>query len=50
MEAIDRINNKYGVRLTAQGGDTSAIWHLKQSHLSQCYTTNIGEILSINCQ
>lgn len=52
MEAIDRINNKYkyGVRLAAQGTDASAKWHLKQSHLSQCYTTNIGEILSINCR
>ena len=52
MQAIDRINDKYkhGVRVAAQGYDKSAKWHLKQNNLSQCYTTNINEILSINCR
>lgn len=52
MQVIDRINDKYkhGVRVAAQGYDKSAKWHLKQNNLSQCYTTNINEILSINCR
>lgn len=52
MQAVDRINDKYkhGVRVAAQGYDKSAEWHLKQNNLSQCYTTNINEILSINCR
>ena len=52
MQAIDRINEKYkhGVRIAAQGNDKAAKWHLRQNNLSQCYTTNISEILSINCR
>lgn len=52
MQAIDRINEKYkhGICIAAQGNDKSAKWHLIQNNLSQCYTTNINEILSINCR
>lgn len=52
MQIIDQINKTYrhSVRLAAQGTDTSAQWHMKQNSLSQCYTTNINEILSIQCR
>ncbi|MCD7850349.1 MAG: Y-family DNA polymerase [Parabacteroides sp.] len=51
MQAIDKINGKYrhSLRLAAQGNAKNSKWQLKQEWLSQCYTTNINEILSIKC-
>ena len=50
MNAIDSINGKYGnsVKLAVQGQGTG--WKLKQEQLSKHYTTDLGEIIEINCR
>ena len=50
MNAIDSINGKHGhsVKLAVQGQGTG--WKLKQEQLSKHYTTDLGEIIEINCR
>lgn len=50
QQAIDRINgeNSQHVKLAVQG--TGRDWKLKQEQLSKRYTTDISEILTINCR
>lgn len=50
MNAINSINGKHGhsVKLAVQGQGTS--WKLKQKQLSKHYTTDLGEIIEINCK
>lgn len=50
MSAIDSINGKHGksVKLAVLGNGTS--WKLKQEQLSKHYTTNLGEVIEINCK
>lgn len=50
MQAIDKINGKYGncVKLAIQG--TGRDWKLKQEQLSQHFTTNLNEIITISCK
>lgn len=50
QQAIDRINgeNSQRVKLAVQG--TGRDWKLKQEQLSKRYTTDISEILTINCK
>lgn len=52
MQVIDDINNKFGhsIQLAVQGTGSAPKWHLRQNNLSQCYTTNINEVLSIKCR
>ncbi|MCX7908468.1 MAG: Y-family DNA polymerase [Ignavibacteria bacterium] len=49
MEIYDSINKKYGkgtLRFSAQG--TNKVWKMKQEHLSEHFTTEWEEILTIN--
>lgn len=50
MSAIDNINGKHGhsVKLVVQGQGSG--WKLKQEQLSKHYTTDLGEIIEINCK
>ena len=50
MQAVDRINGEHSqhVKLAIQG--TNREWKLKQEQLSQRYTTDINEIITINCK
>lgn len=50
MQAIDRVNGEHRqlVKLAVQGNGRD--WKLKQEQLSQRYTTDINEILTINCK
>ena len=50
MQTIDRINGKHSqlVKLAVQGSGRD--WKLKQEQLSRRYTTDINEILTINCK
>jgi DNA polymerase V len=50
MEAIDEINGEHSnkVKLAVQG--TGREWRLKQELLSKHYTTDINEIMTINCK
>ena len=50
MKTIDQCNDNIGrekIRLLAQGFTRK--WHLKNEHLSQCYSTNIKEAITICC-
>jgi len=50
MQAIDKVNgeHKHLVKLAVQGNGRD--WKLKQEQLSMRYTTDINEILTINCK
>lgn len=50
MRAIDKVNGDYQhlIKLAVQGN--SREWKLKQEQLSQRYTTDMNEILTINCK
>lgn len=50
MSAIDNINGKHGhsVKLAVQGQGSG--WKLKQEQLSKHYTTDLREIIEINCK
>lgn len=50
MNAVDSINGKHGhsVKLAVQGKGSE--WKLKQEQLSKHYTTDMGEIIEINCK
>lgn len=50
MQTLDRINGKHSqlVKLAVQGSGRD--WKLKQEQLSQHYTTDINEVLTINCK
>lgn len=50
MQALDKINGdlKHYVKLAVQGNDRE--WKLKQEQLSQRYTTDMNEVLTINCK
>ena len=51
MHAIDCVNKKYGtskVKLANQ--DLTRTWKMRQEHLSPRYTTNLKDIITIQCQ
>lgn len=50
MQAIDKVNGEHRhlVKLAVQGNGRD--WKLKQEQLSMRYTTDINEILTINCK
>ena len=50
IQAVDKINGKHSqhIKLAIQG--TGRDWKLKQEQLSGCYTTDINQIININCQ
>ena len=50
MLAIDKVNGEYRhlIKLAVQGNGRE--WKLKQEQLSQRYTTDMNEILTINCK
>lgn len=50
MQTIDKINGDYSqkVKLAVQGSGRD--WKLKQERLSQRFTTNLNEIITINCK
>lgn len=52
MTVIDELNNgqiRNRVGLAVQGTGIRK-WKLKQEHLSPCYTTQLSDILSVNCE
>ena len=50
MEAMDKINGNFQhhIKLAVQGSGRE--WKLKQEQLSKRYTTDINEVLTINCK
>lgn len=51
MSVQDAINRKYGRNTLRPGsvGFTKQDWHMNQQSLSQCYTTNWAEIMTVTC-
>ncbi|UOB19487.1 Y-family DNA polymerase [Abyssalbus ytuae] len=50
MKAIDNLNNKYGsYKIKVANQDLKRTWKMRQEHLSPRYTTNINEIIEVNC-
>ena len=50
MKTIDGYNDSLGrekLRLLAQGFTRQ--WHLKNEHLSRCFSTNIKDAIIVNC-
>lgn len=49
MQIVDKINGDHGqrIKLAVQGNGRE--WRLKQEQLSRHYTTNINQIININC-
>jgi DNA polymerase V len=51
MRAIDRINRKYNApKLKLANQDLSCTWKMRQEHLSPKYTTNLKDIITVQCQ
>lgn len=51
MEAIDRVNATHGrqkVRLASQ--DVGKVWKMRQEKLSQRYTTDLSEVITVHCR
>lgn len=50
MQVIDKINGDFDhhIKLAVQGAGRE--WKLKQEQLSQRFTTDMKEILTINCK
>jgi DNA polymerase V len=50
MAAVDKINRQLGVKkLKLASQDQGRTWKMRQEKLSPRYTTNINEIITINC-
>lgn len=48
MEAMDRVNHKYGSNLIRLASQDKGTYKMKQQHLSRAYTTKIDEILEVS--
>ncbi len=51
MHAIDRVNKKYNApKLKLANQDLARTWKMRQEHLSPQYTTNLKDIITVQCQ
>ena len=51
MSAMDRINRKYKApKIKLANQDLTRTWKMRQEHLSPQYTTNLKDIITIQCQ
>lgn len=50
MKAMDHVNEKMGSRIIRLGTQAEKTWDMKQDMLSPRYTTDINDILVIQCQ
>jgi len=51
MRAMDRINRKYNApKLKLANQDLTRMWKMRQEHLSPKYTTNLEDIITVQCQ
>lgn len=51
MDAIDRVNKKYNApKLKIANQDLTRTWKMRQEHLSPQYTTNLKDIITVQCQ
>lgn len=50
MQVLDKMNVKMGEKVKFGGQDLKRKWKMHQEHLSPCYSTNLKDIITINCQ
>ena len=51
MSAMDHINKKYAAsKLKLAYQDLARTWKMRQAHLSSQYTTNLNDIMTVQCQ
>ena len=51
MSAMDRINKKYAApKLKLANQDLARTWKMRQAHLSPQYTTNLNDIITVQCR
>ena len=51
MSAMDYINKKYAApKLKLANQDLTRTWKMRQAHLSPQYTTNLNDIITVQCQ
>ena len=51
MSAMDHINKKYAApKLKLANQDLGRTWKMRQAHLSPQYTTNLNDIITVQCQ
>jgi len=50
MEAMDKVNNKMGSRVIRLGAQAEKTWDMKQEMRSPRYTTDINDILVVQCR
>ena len=51
MSAMDHINKKYAApKLKLANQDLARTWKMRQAHLSPQYTTNLNDIITVQCQ
>jgi DNA polymerase V len=50
MNVLDKMNIKMGDKVKFGGQDLKRKWKMKQESLSPCYSTNLKDIIIINCK
>ncbi len=50
MNVLDKMNIKLGDKIKFGGQDLKRKWKMKQESLSPCYSTNLNDIITINCK
>ena len=50
MNVLDKLNIKLGDKVKFGGQDLKRKWKMKQESLSPCYSTNLKDIITINCK
>jgi DNA polymerase V len=49
MQVLDKMNIKMGEKVKFGGQDLKRKWKMRQEHLSPCYSTNLNDIITVNC-
>lgn len=50
MNVLDKLNIKLGDKVKFGSQDLKRKWKMKQESLSPCYSTNLNDIITINCK
>jgi DNA polymerase V len=50
MKAIDKVNAKSGTRIIRLGTTDAKTWNMKQNMLSPRYTTDLKDIMVVQCR
>jgi DNA polymerase V len=49
MQVLDKMNIKMGEKVKFGGQDLKRKWKMRQERLSPCYSTNLNDIITVNC-